>query len=179
MNKDARTRLRAFVDESKAKDYLLVSVALEVSAVQDARDAVRSLILPGQSRLHMRKESDRRRRSILHALAVPTISTTVIRAPKDGRTDRERRSACIDALVRAAVSDGIDRICFEIDETQQRQDRQRIVETLHRLRPLTVEHRHERASNEPLLALPDAVGWAWAKGGDRRRRCGPVRVTEV
>lgn len=56
MNKDARTRLRAFVDESKAKDYLLVSVALEVSAVQDARDAVRSLILPGQPTAHAEGE---------------------------------------------------------------------------------------------------------------------------
>ncbi|WP_228516893.1 hypothetical protein [Curtobacterium sp. VKM Ac-1376] len=31
---------------------------------------------------------------------------------------------------------------------------------------------------EPLLALPDAVGWAWAKGGDWRRRC-PTELTVI
>jgi hypothetical protein len=29
-------------------------------------------------------------------------------------------------------------------------------------------------TSEPLLAIPDAVGWAWARGGDWRRRAQPM-----
>lgn len=179
MNTTSRTRRHAYVDESKAKDYLLVSVALDSGSLHRARGTVRSMILPGQSRLHMRKESDRRRRYVLEALSEFTTSTVIVRAPKDGRSDRERRSRCVAGLIRWSVDTGIDEICFELDETLQRQDLQRIVETLHVVRPKAVNHRHERAAIEPLLALPDAIGWAWAKGGDRRRRAGAVTIKDV
>ena len=33
-----------------------------------------------------------------------------------------------------------------------------------------------RAATEQLLVLPDAIAWRWAKGGDWRRRIGPVAV---
>jgi len=41
-----------------------------------------------------------------------------------------------------------------------------------------LRYEHRRASSEVLLALPDAVAWCWAKGGDWRRRIAPA-VTEV
>lgn len=167
------------MDESKAKDYLLVAVFLDTASCHRTRGVVRSLILPGQTRLHMRKESDTRRRIILSALSEASTTTTIFRAPKDGRSDGARRGACVEALVRSAVTVGADLLCFELDETLRRQDRQRIVETLHRTGSGTLDHRHERVAVEPLLALPDAIGWAWAKGGDWRRRCGPVTVENV
>lgn len=33
---------------------------------------------------------------------------------------------------------------------------------------------HERAAQEPLLAIPDVIGWAWARSGDWRRRALPL-----
>ena len=33
-----------------------------------------------------------------------------------------------------------------------------------------LQYRHERAAQEPLLAIPDAIGWACARGAEWRRR---------
>ena len=178
MNTRSTGGRRALVDESKAKDYLLVAVTVDGSEHLRARRVVQSLVLRGQSRLHMRKESETRRRTILAALEDLPLTTTVFRARKDGRSDLLRRGACIHALVRWAVTADVDDICFELDETLLRHDRQRLVEAVHGVRPRSVGHRHERATHEPLLALPDALGWAWAKGGDWRRRCGHVEIIE-
>ena len=50
------TRGHAFVDESKAKDYLLVSAVLGLEELDGARGVIRDLLLPGQPRLHMKHE---------------------------------------------------------------------------------------------------------------------------
>jgi hypothetical protein len=42
----------------------------------------------------------------------------------------------------------------------------------------TLRYEHLRPTSEPLLAIPDAVAWCWAKGGDWQRRIEPV-VTDV
>ena len=169
---DARQR-DVFVDESKVRDYLLVAVSLERAHVRAARTAMAALILRGQSRLHMRKESDPRRRSILSTIETFDTVITVVRAQKDGRTDLVRRDACLRRLVAMVMVDGDASVCLERDETLVRKDRQTIMEATHRSKPTHhIPHRHESAAQEPLLALPDAVGWAWAKGGDWRRRCG-------
>jgi len=44
-----------------------------------------------------------------------------------------------------------------------------------------LRYAHRRAAVEQLLALPDAIAWCWAKGGDWRRRIQPVvaHVREV
>lgn len=41
----------------------------------------------------------------------------------------------------------------------------------------TVRYEHRRAASDPLLAVPDAIAWCWAKGGDWRRRVEPVVTT--
>jgi hypothetical protein len=45
----------------------------------------------------------------------------------------------------------------------------------------TLEYRHLRAYEEPLLAIPDAVAWCWVKGGEWRGRVEPLveHVREV
>ncbi|MBT1624220.1 hypothetical protein KK101_16115 [Curtobacterium flaccumfaciens pv. oortii] len=172
-------RRAVFVDESKVRDYLLVAVTLPRTQLRPARTSVSALILRGQSRLHMRKESDARRRLILATIAPIDPEVTIFRAPKDGRTDMQRRSSCIRRLVESIGNGPTADVCFELDETLVRKDRQWIVEAVHAGEdPAAFTHRHETAAHEPLLALPDALGWAWAKGGDWRRRCGPV-VTVV
>jgi hypothetical protein len=42
----------------------------------------------------------------------------------------------------------------------------------------TLRYQHRRAATDQLLAIPDAIAWCWAKGGDWRRRIDPV-VTMV
>jgi hypothetical protein len=119
-----------FVDESKARDYLLASTILDAADVAPARRVVRSLVLPGQNRLHMTKESDGRRRVILDAIEQLPAETVIHRAPRDGRSEIERRRACLDTLVVELVTSGCTSLCLERDETLERQDRQWIMEAL-------------------------------------------------
>lgn len=41
----------------------------------------------------------------------------------------------------------------------------------------TLQYEHQRASTEPLLALPDIVAWCWVRSGDWRRRAAPIITT--
>ncbi len=40
-----------------------------------------------------------------------------------------------------------------------------------------LEYRHQRAYDEPLLALPDIVAWSWVRPGEWRRRISPIPTT--
>jgi hypothetical protein len=42
----------------------------------------------------------------------------------------------------------------------------------------TLRYEHRRAASELALAIPDAIAWCWAKGGNWRRRIEPI-VTNV
>lgn len=162
--------LLVFVDESKANDYLLAASAVNSGDAAAIRKAVRDLVLPGQNRLHMAKESDTRRRQILDRIGDFAVATTIFRAPKDGRNEVECRGRCIEALVTDLPIDSDSDICFERDETLVARDRQRVLVAAHRTGH-SIPHRHATASEEPLLAIPDALAWAWARGGPWKRRC--------
>ncbi len=51
-----------FVDETKRRGYLLVASAVVPSDLDATRRMLRGLVLPGQRRLHMKDESDPRKR---------------------------------------------------------------------------------------------------------------------
>ena len=57
-----------FVDESKVKGYTMVAAIIRDDAVSALRRGVRSLVLPGQRRIHFTKERDERKRLILSRL---------------------------------------------------------------------------------------------------------------
>jgi len=46
-----------FVDESKAKGYLLAAAVIEPRHLAKAMREIRNLVLPGQQRINMTKES--------------------------------------------------------------------------------------------------------------------------
>jgi hypothetical protein len=163
-------RILVFVDESKANDYLLAASAVDSGDAAAMRKAVRDLVLPGQNRLHMAKESDTRRRQILDRIGDLPVATTIFRAPKDGRNEVERRARCVEALVMDFPDEAELSICFERDETLVTRDRRQVLVAAHQS-GRSVPHRHTTASDEPLLAIPDALAWAWARGGPWRRRC--------
>lgn len=114
-----------FVDETKARDYLLVAVAIENVDLKSARSTIRSLLVTG--------------------------------AIRDARTS----------------------ICLEHDDSMIQVDRSVLIAVTkaHRAEN-NLQYRHDRAASEPLLALPDAVAWAWARGGEWRPRCEGM-VTKV
>lgn len=54
-----------FVDESKDRDYLLVAsvhASGDLEDLEDLRKLMRGLVLKGQRRVHMKKESEPRKR---------------------------------------------------------------------------------------------------------------------
>lgn len=156
----------AYVDESKAGDYLLAATLVDGARVHRVRQEVRRLVLPRQSRVHMKQESDRRRRIIVGALADLGVATTIYSAsgPR-ARTHITRRRACLARLV-ADVHDGCDRLVLESDETQDARDRRDLLEITRVIGCREVlAYEHRRAGQEPLLALPDVVAWCWARGG--------------
>ena len=167
-----------YVDETKRGRYLLVAVPLTDAG--STRRSVTALILPGQRRLHMVRERDSRRRLILSTLVTIGIEATIYDAGRTYPTDREARAACFRALVEDLASSGGDtRLVIEQDDSLVSLDNQWLIEfTRATGQRDTLLYEHQRASSDPLLAVPDALAWAWAKGGDWRRRAEPL-ITAV
>ncbi|WP_147305409.1 hypothetical protein [Subtercola boreus] len=130
----------------------------------------------------MTKESDGRRRLILGAVSALNLGVTIYRAEKRGRTELVRRELCLRALVSDLARANHSRLCLERDDTLVSRDRQHLIDATRKTGTDGVlSYRHESAVSEPLLALPDSLAWAWAKGGDWRRRCpqDAVRVADL
>lgn len=170
---------RMLVDESMRNGYVLVAAVVLPEDVAATRRGIQDLVERGQRRLHMVKESEPRKRLILQRLVDLGVSATLYSAGPDHKTNIARRRACLERLVVEAVASGGARLCLETAAGVDRRDQQQLIELTRRLRChdlLTYEHTH--AGSEPLLAAPDAVAWAWTKGGDWRRRARPL-VTSV
>lgn len=164
-----------FADETKARDYLLVAAVLLPSDMNDARRMVSSLMLRGQTRVHMKKESSSRRKRILTEISQLKPQVTIYRAGNEYRTELERRERCLHALVADLARAGHKTLCLERDDSLVSRDRQHLIEATRNAGCTeSLVYRHESATSEPLLAIPDAIAWAWAKGGDWRSRCEPV-----
>ncbi|WP_157887504.1 hypothetical protein [Frondihabitans sp. PAMC 28766] len=167
-----------FIDETKAREYLLVAAIIPSHGTDRARQAMRTLLLRGQPRVHMKKESDSRRRKVLSVIAEIQPLVVIYRAGAPHRTDLIRREKCLRAIARDLLADGETHLFIETDETLIRRDRQCLVDALHGAAP-TATYEHRTAAAEPLLSIPDAVAWAWARGGDWRRRIEGVVHTAV
>lgn len=165
-----------YVDESKYRGYLLVAVTIEAPDLPAARRLVDGLILPGQYRVHMRKENPRRKKQIISALCDAGITAHVY-ADRRHRSDLAARAACLRAIVVTGAGPDT-RLVIEQDDGLIGHDNQVLIEAT-RAAGLadTFRYEHQRANSAPLLALPDVVAWAWAKGGDWRRRVRPTIVT--
>jgi hypothetical protein len=164
-----------FVDESKRSDYLLAAAALSSTHARTARGLVRGLLLAGQRRVHMVKERPARQRTILSTLSASGARVVIYRAARGPGPDHDRRRRCLERLV--ADHSGADdtHLVIELDETLLARDRSVLYATSRREGCADrLRYRHERASTEPLLSVPDAVAWAWSQGGDWRRRTNGV-----
>jgi len=164
-----------FVDESKSRGYLLIAAVVLPRELAVTRRAVRDLLLPGQKRLHMKSEGMAQRKSILAAFTQMGFAATIYRAGATFKTDLQRREACLNGIVTDILSAGHTFLCLESDETLDARDRRQLAALTRAAgADFAFEYRHARAAQEPLLAVPDAVGWAWARGGEWRRRTQPL-----
>ncbi|HEY1733348.1 MAG TPA: hypothetical protein VGG23_02790, partial [Acidimicrobiales bacterium] len=92
--------------------------------------------------------------------------------------DREARAACLAALVRdLSGPSGPTRLVIEQDDSLVRSDRHELYRLVRQAGiSEMIEYRHQRAFEDPLLALPDIVGWCWARSGEWRWRIRPILV---
>lgn len=169
------TDLLAYVDESaRPGRYLMCSVLIEPGQAGTLRRRVKRLLLPGQSRLHFKKEGVRHRRELASALVElgVDVSIFVCRAGL-GRSETDMRRLCLSAV----VSDLQDRggpisLVLESRHHQDPEDHPVIASSRRRLPPLSYEH--VDGDHEPLLWLPDSFAWLWGAGGDWQRRVAPA-----
>ncbi len=162
-----------FVDESKRRDYVLAAAAVPTDTLQTARNVIRALRLPGQTKIHMVKESSGRQRSLLAAIGSLDVRVTMYVATKTTFTAHvEARRRCLDSLIDDIAVDGHMSLCIERDDSQETRDRRLIRNRLGAIGYRDqLSYRHSKVDAEPLLVIPDAVAWAWPQGGDWRRRC--------
>ena len=106
---------KVFVDESKARGYFLVATSSDTSNLKVSEKALRSLLKPGQRRIHFKKERDSRRREILSLMSTLELRVTVFIC--QGLDERQARVLCLEALVGMAVESEIFSLVIERDET--------------------------------------------------------------
>lgn len=170
-----------YVDETKAKTYLVAAASGSPDQLKVARREINTLVLPGQRSPHMNNEKDSRRRAIADLvvrLSDLGVRATIYDAGRVG-TERERRARCLEALVSDVAQYWGASIVLDLDESLLSWDRQHLMENL---RATGVSDRisycHRIRHEEQLLAIPDAIAWCWARGGSWRQRIKPI-VAEV
>lgn len=155
----------AFVDESEAGPYLVCAVLADPTVLDPVRRDLRELRKPGQRRLHMVNERHSRRREILSALHGRPLQVRLYQC--GGRVVPARRR-CLQSLVADLVEVQAESLVLE-QHSQERNDRQ-IIHAALQSTGYRLRYRHEEGSKEPMLWAADALTWAYARGGDWRRR---------
>ncbi|WP_082092080.1 hypothetical protein [Demequina pelophila] len=162
-----------YIDESKARGYILAAVAVAPVDRGEARRRLRRLLPKRQRRLHFKSESDPRRRALLSELAGLSVRATVWQV--SGKPDRIARPLCLEAAAGAALDAGASELVLERDASLEAADRRTVGGVLRARRaPSGFAYRHASPYDEPLLWVSDAVAWCHQKGGDWSRRAGAL-----
>ncbi len=174
------TPLHAFVDESaRPGRYLMCAVLVEGDRAGALRRQMRSLLLPGQRRLHFQKESQRRRRELLSQLS--EIDATVVvfdRRRRAGESEPVARARCLTAIVEHLQD--LDRdVSLFIERREGRDIHDHRTMDRARRPGDVLTYQHLEPAADPLLWLPDCYVWAVGAGGDWLRRVRPAIASIV
>lgn len=127
----------------------------------------------------MSKESEPRRRLIADTIVRSGVTAVVVDAGRAYPHELDARAACLRGVITFAHNANATRLVLEQDDSLLSWDARRLWEITGQVGCRdTLRYSHARASDELLLAIPDAVAWCWAKGGHWRDRIRPV-VTGV
>ena len=74
-----------FDDETKDRDYLLIASVHTSGDLDELRKLIRRVVVPGQYRVHMKKESDSRKRLIASTIVDAGVTATVYDAGRGYR----------------------------------------------------------------------------------------------
>ncbi|GAA1536132.1 hypothetical protein [Kribbella lupini] len=158
--------VHVFVDESKSKGFLIAAARCPAEEVTVHRKALRGLLLPGQERLHFRHETDARRKQILDVVSEFHLLVDVYHAERETLAARH---ACLEAIVRDVAGTAA-RLVIERDESTYQRDRRTLHAACYRFNCPELRWDLLAPKLDPLLWVPDAVAWAWTRGGNWRRR---------
>ena len=125
------TTRHIYVDETKERGYVMVASTHLGPEVDAVRKELRSLVLRGQNRIHMAKESDSRRKAIIDTVIAAGVTATVYDAGRRYGDDHASRAACLRAIVDDMGTGQPTLLVLEQDDTLVRWDRQQLVELLH------------------------------------------------
>lgn len=158
----------AFVDESTAKRYRLCLVAIPSGDLKATRTELRKLRLKGQTRIHMVKESDRRRIQILRAIQRIDSWKCLILQKDVYKSDyaAARKTLFLVAAV-LPIWKTIKHITIEKSNEMAR-DKQLLTWIKNNIHK-DMEFDFLRPSEDECLWLADVLAWAYAKGGEYRK----------
>lgn len=146
----------AFIDESKVGGLTLYAAILPAESVTSARLAMNAARPKGASRLHFCKESDRVRKAALPVIC--ELPMTVYEFDFREVPERVARGEALRAVVDELPGLDVTRVVLEQDDSVVAFDRRMLSEALKRVAD-PFEFQHMRATQEPLLWIPDAVAW--------------------
>jgi len=159
--------LKAWGDESGSVrefdpgTYVFGAVITDgVIAEEQARDRMRLLLLPGQTKTHWRDESDKRRDQIISALGECSLAEIVVTrvGPLDERDERRRRK-CFTHFAEQLIRNDVWHLCLESRGAQADELDMAMVRALgaQQVLPTSFRLSHLRGKDEPLLWAADAV----------------------
>jgi hypothetical protein len=174
------TQHHVFVDESaRPGRYLLTAVFVPTRNLALVTRQVREALPQGNRRTHMSAEGDRRRRILLRAYSKVGAVAHVVVASYRGGDDQSAREACLAAILARSQRCGAAVLVLDTrGPHRDALDRRFIASTLRASAGPSVQYTHRGSRSEPLLSLPDAIGWAVGAGGMWRRLIEPI-VSEV
>jgi hypothetical protein len=177
---DARKGRLAFMDESESDrradpgTYILAAALIEPDALEKTQTQIRTLLVPGQRKLHWRDESARRRLAIAETIAMlDSVHLVVARTGGSPReTSERRRRKCLERMVCELDQRGVDHIVAESRESTQNMNDMTVFNALRSSRTVSARLRlvHQPGPVEPALWIADAIAGAVvaARTGDGR-----------
>jgi hypothetical protein len=154
----------AYVDETQEGRYRLSIVSIDETKLDSIRTSLRQVRLSGQSRIHMAKESDRRRKHILQTIMnLDGWKAFVIESAPRRRVSFETRQELFLLAAQHPFWLELDQVIVE--DSNERDRDKRTFAWLNKYSNHGFAYRFEKPSQDPGLWVADIVGWSTAKGG--------------
>jgi hypothetical protein len=164
----------AYVDETKARGYVLAVVFVPPRDVHKLRATLRSLRAAGSRSIHFHKANNAQRAAVMDALVAYGVNAMIITNRTHPRTPP--REASIRVLAQQAIQLGVSLIVLERDQTVERKDRRWLFEELNKT---TVRYEHRDRHEDALLWTADAIAWCWQHGEPWKQRTKPLIAQHV
>lgn len=164
----------AYVDETKARGYVLAVVFVPPRDVHKLRATLRGLRAAGSRSIHFHKANNSQRAAVIDALVSSGVNAMIITNRTHPRTPP--REASVRALARQAVRLDVSLIVLERDQTIERKDRRWLFEELNKT---TVRYEHRERHEDALLWAADAIAWCWQHGDPWKQRAAPLIAQQV